>query len=82
MFSGLVHPLPSLPAQARGAPCRHPLLSPLGSLPKLGVLVFSVLQLCAMAWQGLLGSPIFPRHMVRLIQAGCEAWVSHWDVLG
>lgn len=32
--------------------------------------------------QGLLGSLIFPRHMVRLILAGCETWVSHRHVLG
>lgn len=28
-------------------------------------------------WLGLLGFPMFQRHLVRLILVGCETWVSH-----
>lgn len=84
--------VPGLDVSPPFPPCpgkrRHPLQSPLGSLAKLGGLVF----LCAAAvshrpGQGLLGSLILLRQyfqslMVRLILAGHETWVSHRHVLG
>lgn len=77
MFSDLVHPPASYPVQARGAPCRHHPNLPLDPFPNWEGWCSRVLQLCAMAWLGLLGSPMFQRHMVRLILVGCETWVSH-----
>lgn len=75
--------LPSHPAQARGALCRFPLQSPLGLLAKLGRLMFPcAAAVCQGPGQGLLGSPMFLRHMLRLTLAGCKICVSHRHVLG
>lgn len=37
---------------------------------------------CQGPGQGLLGSPMFLRHMLRLTLAGCKICVSHRHVLG